>query len=120
MKAMKWLLSVAVAAAIAVPLQSAKAWGGDPSGGGDPSENDRVHYRGDDYNDGYRGDYGHHRHYHRHHHHYPGYHRHYHRHHRHYGYPGYYRGYGYYERPWVRYRGPVVIAPPAPPPPFPW
>lgn len=119
MNVMKWLLGVAVAAALAAPLQSAQAWGGDPAGRGDPAEYYRVPYRGDDYSGGYRGDYGYHRPY-------PGYHRYYHRHHRHdrpYGYDRGYRhddrGYGYYGRPWVRSRGPVVGMPPPPPPPLP-
>jgi len=102
MKAMKWLLSVAVAAAIVVPLQSAHAEGGGPYGGGDPYQSYRVHYRGDGYYGGYRG-------YHRHH-----------RYHRPYGYyRGHrhdYRGYGYYGRPWYGYRGPVVVVPTPPPP----
>jgi hypothetical protein len=115
MKAMKWLLGVAVAAAIVAPLQSAQAGGG-PYGRGDPYQSYRVHYRGDGYYGGYRGYHRPHRHYHR-----P--HRHYHRPHRYDRPYGYYRGhrydyrkYGDYGRPWVGYRGPVVVVPP----PFPW
>lgn len=55
MKIMKWLLGVAVAAAIVVPLQSANAEGGGPYGGGDPYQSYRVHYRGDGYYGDYRG-----------------------------------------------------------------
>lgn len=113
MKAMKWLLSVAVAAAIVVPLQSAQAGSGGNDGGGRPAESYRVHYRGDGYYGGYRGYHRHHRHYHRHH-----------RYHRPYGYyRGHrhdYRGYSYYGRPWGGYSGPRVVAPLLPPPPPPW
>ena len=130
MQAMKWLLSVAVAAAILAPLQSANAGGSGPYGGGDPYETYRVHYRGGGYHGGYRGHYrGHRGYYGR-----PGYdrgHRHYDRGYGYYGRPGYDRGYGDYGRPgydrghrhydrgygddgrpWYGYRGPMGVGRP--------
>ena len=114
MNAMKWLLGVAVAAAIVAPPQSANAEGGGPYGGGDTYQSYRVRYRGDGYygdyrghsrsHRGYQGRYG------------------YHGRHGYHGRPGYYRPYGYhgrpgyYGRPWIGYGGPVVVVPPPPPP----
>ena len=85
MKTMKWLLGVAVAAAIVVPLQSANAEGGGLSGGGSDGVTRLGDYRGDD--DGvYRVHYR--------------------------GHRGYYGHPGYYGRPWYGDRGPVRVAPP--------
>ena len=123
MKTMKWLLGVAVAAAIVVPLQSANAEGGGLYGGGSDGVTRLGDYRGDDdgvyrvHYRGHRGYYG------RRGYHYRG-HRGYYGPPRYYGRYGYYyrghRGYyghpGYYGRPWYGYRGPVVVAPPPPPP----
>ena len=109
MKAMKWILGAvaAAAAAIVAPLQSANAWNGDGYGRGGYDATRHGDDRGGDYDDGYRGhyrghrgDYGHHGDY--------------------LGHRDYYRHHGYYGRPWYGYRGPVMVVPTPPPPPFPW
>jgi hypothetical protein len=114
MNAMKWLLGVATAVTLVVPLHSANAWSNGPHGEGNPPASYRVHYRGGDHHHGYRGHHKHRGHrWHR-------------GHRRYYGRPGYhrghrhgYRGYAYYGPPPVRYRGPLVVAPVVPPPPLP-
>lgn len=116
MNAMKKCLLGVVAAAVLMPLQGAQAWSGGPYPENDAHQSYRIRDRGGDDGDyhgryrGARGGYGR-----------FGYHRHYHP----YGYPGYHwsrrydRGPGYYGRPWIGYRGPVM-APPLPPrPPLP-
>lgn len=90
MNAMKWLLSVAVATAIMVPLQSAHARDGHLYGRDGDATTRLGDYHGDDdgiYRVHYRGRHGHYRR------------------HGHYGRHGYYGRYGYYGRPGGYYRG---------------
>ena len=130
MNAMKWLLGVAVATAIMVPLQSAHAGDGHLYGRDGDATTRFGDYHGDDdgiYRVHYRGRHGHYRrngHY--------GRHGHY-GHHGYYGRPGgYYRGHrryyphgdyrgfhGDYGPPRVGYRRPAMVPPvvPLPPPP---
>lgn len=130
MNAMKWLLSVAVATAIMVPLQSAHAEDGYLYGRdgdatarhGDHHGDDdgiyRVHYRGHHGYYGRYGYYGRHGYYGR-----PGdYYRGHRRYYPHGDYRGFHGDYGHhgdYRPPRVDYRRPAMVTPVVPPPPRP-